>query len=258
MPSARARTVRVKSSRERVAAIFVRIQGTTRLAGDEDEGRQHGDLDHGERQRHRQARALRTAREDRRHHHEHQHGQQVLDHQPPDGDVARRRVEVAIVRQDPDEHDRARDRQPDAKHEAGSASPAKGMGDQQAQARGDRALRDGAGDRHAPDRDQLFDVELHADAEHQQDDADLGQLLRHVAVGHEAWSVGADEEPGDEIADDRGEADAMGGEAEDQRRAEAAGQRQDEIDRVHPSIICSEGSGFRVQGSRFSVKKAEL
>ena len=100
--------------------------------------------------------------------------------------------------------------------------------------RGDRALRDRAGDRHAPDRDQLFDVELHADAEHQQDDADLGQLLRHVAVGHEAWRVRSDEESGDEIPDDRGEADAMGGEAEDQRRAEAAGERQDQIERVHP------------------------
>ncbi len=74
---------------------------------------------------------------------------------------------------------------------------------------------------------QLFDVELHADAEHQQDDADLGELLRHVAVGHEARRVGADEEPGDEISDDRREADPMGGEAEDQRRAEASGQRQD-------------------------------
>ena len=129
------------------------------------------------------------------------------------------------------------------------ARPAEGVGDRHPQARGDDALRHRAGDRDAPDRDQLFDVELQADAEHQQDDADFGQLLRHVAVGHEAWRVRADEQPGDEIPDDRGEADAMGGEAEDQRRAEAAGQREDEIDRVHPSIIVS--IWFRVQGSRF-------
>ena len=76
-------------------------------------------------------------------------------------------------------------------------------------------------------------MELQPDAEHQQDDADFGQLLRHMAVGDKAWRIGPDEQPGDEIADDRGEADAMRGEAEDQRRAEASGQRQDQIDRVH-------------------------
>ena len=45
---------------------------------------------------------------------------------------------------------------------------------------GDQALDDRAGDRHALHREQVLEVELQADAEHQQDDADLGELLGDV------------------------------------------------------------------------------
>ena len=58
--------------------------------------------------------------------------------------------------------------------------------DQRAQRRRDQALDDGAGDRDLADREQLLDVKLQADAEHQQDDADLGELLGERAVGDEA------------------------------------------------------------------------
>ena len=58
--------------------------------------------------------------------------------------------------------------------------PAEAHADRQPRARGDHALRHRARHRDPPDRDQLLDVELQADAEHQQDDADLGQLLGHV------------------------------------------------------------------------------
>ena len=61
--------------------------------------------------------------------------------------------------------------------------------DRRAQQRGDRALDDRARDRHAADGEQLLDVKLQADAEHQQDDADLGELLGDVRVGDEAWRV---------------------------------------------------------------------
>ena len=61
---------------------------------------------------------------------------------------------------------------------------------------GDEALDDRAGNRHALHREQLLDVELQADAEHQQDDADLGELLGDVAIGDEPRRVRADEQPG--------------------------------------------------------------
>ena len=47
------------------------------------------------------------------------------------------------------------------------------------------ALRDRARYRHPPDGEKLLDVKLQADAEHQQDDADLGELLGDPAVGDE-------------------------------------------------------------------------
>ena len=45
---------------------------------------------------------------------------------------------------------------------------------------GDDALRERARDGDAPDGQQLLDVELQADAKHQQDDADLGELFGQV------------------------------------------------------------------------------
>ncbi len=46
-------------------------------------------------------------------------------------------------------------------------------------------------------------MELQADAEHQEDDADLGQLLGEVDIRCVARSVRADHDAGHEIADDR-------------------------------------------------------
>lgn len=44
---------------------------------------------------------------------------------------------------------------------------------------------------------------MHADAEHEQNDADLGQLSRQVRVGDEAGREWTDGNAGDEIAHDR-------------------------------------------------------
>ena len=98
------------------------------------------------------------------------------------------------------------------------------------------ALGDGAGDGDAPDRQQLFDVELQADAEHQQDDADFRELFGDASVGDESGSVGADGDAGEQVADDRREAEALRDVAEDERRSEAPGKRQDEVEIVHEWI----------------------
>ena len=88
--------------------------------------------------------------------------------------------------------------------------------------------------RDPPHGEQLLEVEVQADAEHQQDDADLGELLRQRAVGDEARRVRADEQPGEQVADDRRQPEPVRDVAEDQRRGQAAGQRQDQIERMHP------------------------
>ena len=58
------------------------------------------------------------------------------------------------------------------------------------------------GQRDPADREQFLDVELEPDAEHQQDDADLGELLGEVPVGDEAGRRRPHDDPGEEIADD--------------------------------------------------------
>lgn len=52
-----------------------------------------------------------------------------------------------------------------------------------------------------PDGEQVAQVEVHPDAEHQQDDPDLGQLGRHLQVGHEAGCSRAERDAGQEVAD---------------------------------------------------------
>ena len=103
------------------------------------------------------------------------------------------------------------------KIEPGRPVPSERPREQRAQHRGDRALRDGAGNGDAPDREQFLDVELQADAEHQQDDADLRQLLGQRRVGDEARRVRADQRAGEQVADDRRQAEALRDVAQDER-----------------------------------------
>ena len=96
---------------------------------------------------------------------------------------------------------------------------------------------DGAGNRDTSNGEQLFDVKLKADAEHQQNDADFGKLFGDFRVGDESGSVRADQSAGKQIADDRGEAGAMCEVTQNQGGGEAAGQRQDQIQVVHRRIV---------------------
>ena len=249
----------MKSSRERVAAIRVSNHGTVRLPPTRTSAVRIATL--------RAASPGLLPRQvpsaptvNRRHHDEHEDGQQIFDDEPADRDVSGPRVQVAIVGEDSDEDNRAGDREADPEDQPRRRRPAECVGDRHPQARGDDALRNRSWNGDPPDGDQLLDVKLQPDAEHQQDDADFGELLGHVAIRHEAGRVWAHEEPGNQIPDDGGEPDAVCGKAEHQRRAQAAGQRKDEIDRMHRSIIVSVGSkgsggsgvqGFKVQGSRF-------
>jgi hypothetical protein len=161
------------------------------------------------------------------------HGEQVLDDQPSDGDVTRRRVEVVVVGENPDQHDRAGDRERDPEHQAGRPTPPEHRRRGRAEQRRDDALRDRARHGDAPNREQLLDVELQADAKHQKDDADLGQLLGEPRIGDEAGRIRSDEQAADQIPDDRRQAETLGDVAEQQRRREAAGERPDQIDAVH-------------------------
>lgn len=101
------------------------------------------------------------------------------------------------------EHDGARHRQRQAEDEPGADGPTPCQGNRGSERRRRRHLHDGARNRDTPDRDQVAEREMHADAEHEQNDADLGQLSRQVRVGDEAGREWTDGNAGDEIAHDR-------------------------------------------------------
>ena len=69
------------------------------------------------------------------------------------------------------------------------------MRDAGAQHRSDGALRDRTWDRDPAHREQLLEMELQADPEHQQNDADLGELFGEMCVGREAGRMGTDRNP---------------------------------------------------------------
>ncbi|MEY4514783.1 MAG: hypothetical protein RLZZ450_6905 [Pseudomonadota bacterium] len=92
-----------------------------------------------------------------------------------------------------------------------------------------RDLNQRAWDGDLADGEQLFDVEVQTDAEHEQDDADLGQLGRELGVRHEAGRERPDQHACDEVADDGRQLEAVGDEPEHERGAECRGEREDQV-----------------------------
>jgi hypothetical protein len=86
---------------------------------------------------------------------------------------------------------------------------------------------------------------MQPDAEHQQDDADLRQFQRKVLVGHEARRVRPDENAGDEISDERGNAETVGDGAEDEGQAEAGDDGGDQRRIMRHRSGCAFATGQR-------------
>ena len=108
---------------------------------DERQGHHRGELGHGDPEAGGDPPAPALARaEDGRQQHEHEDREEVLDDEPADGDVPGRRVQVAVVGEDADEDDRARDRDRHAEDDAGRPAPPEGDADQGAEQGRDEAL----------------------------------------------------------------------------------------------------------------------
>ena len=174
-----------------------------------------------------------AAAEDGRQHDQHEDGEQVLDDQPADGDMARPGVQVAGVGQHAQQDDRAGHRDRQAEDDGRREAPSGGQTDPGPQHRGDQAPHQGPGHHDLAHGQQLLQVELQPDAEHQQDDADLGELAGEGVVGHEARRVRPHDEPGQQVADDRREPQAEGQIAADQGGGQPARQCEDQVDVVH-------------------------
>ena len=107
-------------------------------------------------------------------------------------------------------------------------------------------------------RQQLLDVELQADAEHQQDDADLGELFGHRRIDGQARRVRAEQRAGEQVADDRRQAQPLRDVAKDERAGKAAREGEDQVVFVHcgpsltdPPLASGRRAGARVCGERF-------
>ena len=103
--------------------------------------------------------------------------------------------------------------------------------------------------------DQMSSTEiLRPDAEHQQDDADLGELQRELGIADEARRVGADGEAGEQVADDRGKPQPLGDEAEDEGEHDRGHQGRDQ--RVLAFHLASAACVVFLNAYRFAVTQA--
>ena len=69
---------------------------------------------------------------------------------------------------------------------------------------------------------------MEPDAEHQEDDADLGELVGDVLVGDVARRERTDKDAGDQIADERRKLEAVRQHAEAEGEPKTDGKRRDE------------------------------
>ena len=152
---------------------------------------------------------------------EHQHHGDVLHDQPADGDPPALGLEQPPLLQHAQHHHGARDRERDAENETGSKRPAEPPADAHAERHGDQSLRHRARNGDGAHRQQVLGREVQADAEHQENDADLGELIGDILVGDEARRERPDEDAGDEIADERRQLEAVRDDAEAEGEHEA-------------------------------------
>ena len=169
---------------------------------------------------------------DGRQHDKNEDHQQVLDDQPADSEMAALGLHQPPLLQRAGQHDGAGHRQRDAEHQRGAAGPARqpGQPEPEQARRGD--LQQRPRDHDGPDRQQILDREMQAHPEHQQDDADLGELQRQVLVGDKARRGRADRDPGEQVSDQRRDPQTMGDRAKDEGEADTEDDRRDQRGRV--------------------------
>ena len=145
-----------------------------------------------------------------------QHHGEIFHHQPADGDVAAVAIDQMPVLHRLEQHHGGGDSEREAKDDAAQQRPAHQRGEAHAQRGGYGQPDQRAGNGDPAHRQQVAQREVEADAEHQQDHADFGQLRGQRLVGDEARRMGADRNTGDQIADERRHAQPVGDGPEDE------------------------------------------
>ena len=127
------------------------------------------------------------------------------------------------------------------------------MREAQPQCRRDDDLRDRPRDRDGADREQIAHREVHPDAEHQEDDADLRELRRELRVGDEPGRERADHDPREEVADERRQPQPESDVTPDEGEGEADGDRRDQRRFVGHGITGGRGSPAMMASGRYST-----
>ena len=232
----------MNNSREPVRATSLEEPRHQPRPDQEHERNEYRHLADGESQRHGQAAAGELGSEaarvpsqrarQRRKEYKSEHHHEVLDDQPPDRDAAIDRIERIALLQRAQQHDGTGDRQRQSQHQAGADAPAPQKRERHAAARGNRDLRKGAGHGNGAHRQQVRDREMQAYAEHQENDADFGELAREICVSYKSGRERTECHAGEEIAYKRRQEKPVSDQAPKECQHQSHGDRGDERDVV--------------------------
>ena len=131
--------------------------------------------------------------------HQHQHHDQIFDHQPANDDAAIDTVQLVTRLQGTQHHHGTGHRQRQPKHHRLAHRPAPPAAEQKTAQRSQRDLGHGTGQHNAAHRQQVFQGKMQSDPEHQQHHPQLGQLLGNAHIGGDAGRVWANQHPGQHI-----------------------------------------------------------
>ena len=151
-----------------------------------------------------------------------------LQHRVADGDPAVHGIEQPPVLERAQEHHGACYRETEPEHDPLAPRPAPESRHRRAKngRNGDLGGRPRQGD--AANGEEIARREVHPYAEHQEDHADLRELLREVGIGDEAGAVRPDGDSRDEVPDERRQAQPDREHAEEKCESQAGGDRRDE------------------------------
>jgi hypothetical protein len=171
------------------------------------------------------------------------HGQ-VLDDKPTHRDPARARVQYPALLQGTQQHDRAGDGERQTEHQPRAQRPAPQHRDAGSQGGRNGDLPKSAGNGDPAHRHQIADREVQADPEHQEDHANLGELIRQFLIADIAGRERPDGDAGEQITDQRRQSDLGRNESAGKGHHEAYDDRRDQL-----RLVVHRLSRSRLRGS---------
>ena len=160
--------------------------------------------------------------------HQQQDGEQILHHQPAQGHMAGRGMPHMVVSQNAGEHHRAGHGDRHAEDRARPEGKSPELEQEHAGQCRERDLHCGPAQSDAAYGQQVLEMEMQAHAEHEQDDADLGQLRGQPRIGHEARRMRPHQDARQQVTYQRRQTKLLGHEAEDEGCTKTAGKGQDQ------------------------------